>query len=65
MAGQSLVLLTGQISFSPVIPYFWLGITGQNDRQEKDFQEQVPILAGHCLLTDHYFQPCDIYIHVH
>ena len=31
--------------------------TGQNDRQSKILSRQIVILARHCLLTSHYFEP--------
>jgi hypothetical protein len=57
-ASQLSVKMTSKISFSLVIPCFWVNVTGQNDRQGKDLTGQVQIMAGHCLMTGHYFKPC-------
>ena len=35
-------------------------ITGQNDCQTKILSRQIVILAGHCLVTSCYFEPCNV-----
>ena len=32
-------------------------LTGQNDRQTQILSRQIVILAGHCPVTGHYFEP--------
>ena len=33
-------------------------MTGQDDRQDESLTGQVHDEAGHCPLTDRYFEPC-------
>ena len=35
-------------------------MTGQNDQQDKSLTGQIHNQAGHCLLTGHYFEPCNV-----
>ena len=39
-------------------------MTGQNDRQEESLTGQVHDQAGHCPLTDRYFEPCTTFSQV-